>query len=204
MKDRPTLPALAIAAGALLLPHSAQAHHAEYMAGAPLLQGLSMPAHGLDHLLSALAVGMIAAHADKKFRFKFLLLFALIALVGGFTNLSGLSLPEFAVPLTVLVSGVMLWKNTNTLWLIALLAAIAGLANGQALILQAPLSLSSTLFAAGCLITAGGLSGIGLLLGHALSPSQTFSRIAGCSLVAGATLVTLFPNLNAALIRLVE
>ena len=48
------------------LPSLAQAHHAEFMTGEPFLQGLSMPFHGLDHMLVTIAVGLIAAQLGGK------------------------------------------------------------------------------------------------------------------------------------------
>jgi hypothetical protein len=46
--------------GGLLIPSAAFAHHAEWMKGKPFIQGLSMPVHGLDHMLVTFAVGLIA------------------------------------------------------------------------------------------------------------------------------------------------
>lgn len=204
MKNKNSLIPLTLLTGALLLPHSAQAHHAEFMAGNPFLQGLSMPAHGIDHLLSALAVGLIASRAPQNLRPKLLSLFALVAVLGGFVNLSGVSLPEVAVPLTVLLSGVLLWKNISSALVAAVLVATAGLVNGQALIESAPVNFSTALFAAGCLISAGIFSGAGLLLGKALHSNQTLTRIAAASLIAAAAVVAAFPNLNSAVIRWIE
>ncbi|MCX8512811.1 MAG: HupE/UreJ family protein, partial [Chthoniobacteraceae bacterium] len=55
---------------------TAHAHHAEAMSGKPFLQGLSMPLHGLDHILSALAVGLVAAQVGGRLRLWFPLLFS--------------------------------------------------------------------------------------------------------------------------------
>ena len=52
------------------------AHHAEFMSENPLLQGLSMPAHGLDHLFSIFAIGLVAAHAGPWVRHRLPFLFA--------------------------------------------------------------------------------------------------------------------------------
>lgn len=207
MKNRNSLIPLTLLTGAFLLPHSAQAHHAEFMAGNPFLQGLSMPAHGIDHLLSALAVGLIASRAPQDLRPKLLSLFALVALLGGFVNLSGVSLPEMAVPLTVLLSGVLLWKNISSPLVAAVLVATAGLVNGEALIEGAPMNFSpftTALFASGCLISAGIFTGVGLLLGRFLHSNQTLTRIAAASIIAGAAIVASFPSLNSAVIRLIE
>src|ERR1700732_1027321 len=43
-----------------MMPSALFAHHAEWMKDKPFIQGLSMPVHGLDHLLVTFAVGLIA------------------------------------------------------------------------------------------------------------------------------------------------
>ena len=50
---RPILltPSRLVFAAVLASLSTAHAHHAEAMSGKPFLQGLSMPLHGLDHLL---------------------------------------------------------------------------------------------------------------------------------------------------------
>ncbi|NBV87411.1 MAG: urease accessory protein, partial [Verrucomicrobia bacterium] len=60
-------PALAMSA-VLMSFSAAHAHHAEFMSGKPFLQGVSMPVHGLDHLLSAFAVGLVAAQSGGRLR----------------------------------------------------------------------------------------------------------------------------------------
>jgi hydrogenase/urease accessory protein HupE len=163
-----------------------------------------MPVHGIDHLLSALAVGLIASRATGSMRYKLPGLFALITLLGGFLNLGGLNLPELAVPFTVAAAGVLLWKSTPAVTAGILLAALAGLANGQALIEVPPTTLSSAVFAAGCLLSALSVCSLGFGLGRALLHKPLAARFAGASLLASAALLTLFPALNAALIRCIE
>jgi len=51
--------------GILLIPSAAFAHHAEWMKGKPFIQGLSMPVHGLDHMLVTFAVGLIAVQIGR-------------------------------------------------------------------------------------------------------------------------------------------
>jgi len=174
------------------------------MSGMPFLQGASMPVHGLDHLLSALAVGLISSRAAAPMRYKLLGLFALITLLGGFLNLGGVNLPELAVPFTVAAAGVLLWKSTPAVTAGILLAALAGLANGQALIQVPPTTLSSAVFAAGCLLSALSVCSLGFGLGRAVLHQPQAGRFAGAALVVSAALVTLFPALNAAIIRCIE
>lgn len=189
---------------ALIAPLSAHAHHAEFMADKPFFQGLSMPVHGVDHLLSALAVGLIISLNKGRIRGNFMMLFALVAVLGGFLNLSGISLPEFAVPLTVLASGLALWNGVPSIFLGALLIGSAGLANGQALIENAPTNLATALFAMGCIFSAGLLTGVGVLVGNVLQTKQSFLRIAGAALIGGTAIITLFPSLNSSVLRIVE
>jgi hydrogenase/urease accessory protein HupE len=131
-------------------------------------------------------------------------LFGLLAVLGGFTNLSGVSLPELAVPLTVLIAGVLLWKRVSSVVVATILATVAGFANGAALIENAPTNVSSIIFALGCLTASGLLNGLGLLLGNSLRYRPTLTRVAAAFLVAGAALVTVLPELNSALIRILE
>jgi hydrogenase/urease accessory protein HupE len=53
-------------ASLVALPPLARAHHAEFMTTEPFLQGISMPIHGLDHMLVTIAVGLIAAQLGGK------------------------------------------------------------------------------------------------------------------------------------------
>jgi hypothetical protein len=53
--------------GVFLIPNAAFPHHAEWMKGKPFIQGLSMPVHGLDHVLVTFAVGLIAVQIGGYF-----------------------------------------------------------------------------------------------------------------------------------------
>ncbi len=193
-----------LTAAALFAPIAAHAHHAESMASSPLLQGLSMPVHGVDHMLSALAVGMIAARAGGSWQVKLPAVFAAVALLGGALNLGGISLPELAVPLTVLAAGLMLWKGMPSLGVTVLLAACAGLFNGQALLAAAPSSGAFFVFAVGCLASGLSLCMLGVCLGRLMENRLGMHKVAGTALLLSTVLVTLFPSLNEAVLRLVE
>jgi len=174
------------------------------MSGQPFLQGISMPLHGVDHLLSALAVGLIAARARDGMRLKLPVLFALVALLGGFLNLSGASLPEMAVPLTVAAAGILLWRGLAAVSLGTAIVALAGLSNGQALIEVAPTTLSAGIFATGCILSALSVCALGLGLGKIIQNHPQTERLAGATLLLGAALVSAFPALNAAVIHCIE
>jgi urease accessory protein len=194
----------ALPAAAILLPLSAHAHHAESMSGQPFLQGLSMPAHGVDHLLSALAVGLIASQTKGSMRFKLPALFVLVSLLGGFVNLSGISLHELAVPITVACAGMVLWSRPSSLAAGGLVIAAAGLVNGQALLENPPINLPSATFGAGCLLSASALCALGLFLGHVLETKPSRLRFTAAALIFGAGLLACFPTMNSAVIRLLE
>src|SRR5438067_8162899 len=51
-----------------LAPVSAFAHHAEWMRNRPFVQGLSMPVHGLDHMLVAISIGLLATQLGGRSR----------------------------------------------------------------------------------------------------------------------------------------
>ncbi len=188
----------------LLLPAAAHAHHAEFMSGNPVLQGLSMPVHGLDHLLSALAVGLLAARMGGRARVQMPALFCVIALVGGFLNLTGVNLPECAVPLSVAAAGALLFWGIPTSAVLAGIVACAGLCNGQALLQTPSTTVEGLLFAAGCLTSALAMCGAGLLAGRLFENRPALTRLTGAALLASAALVTLFPALNGAVTRLIE
>lgn len=204
MKQTKSILRAALPASLFLVPLSAHAHHAEAMSGQPFLQGISMPLHGIDHLLSALAVGLIAARAKDGMRIKLPLLFAFVALLGGFLNLGGITLPEIAVPLTVAAAGILLWRGLSAVSFGTALVALAGLTNGQALIEVAPTTFSAGILAAGCILSALSVCALGLGLGRVFQTHPQTERFAGATLLLGAALVSLFPALNAAVIHCIE
>src|SRR5438552_14496422 len=77
----------------LLLPSAAFAHHAEWMKGKPFIQGLSMPVHGLDHMLVTFAVGLIAVQIGGYALWAVPTAFNLLLLLGGVMNVSCISMP---------------------------------------------------------------------------------------------------------------
>jgi len=204
MQKPATLVPSATLAGALFLSApAAQAHHAEFMSNAPFLQGLSMPVHGLDHLLSAVAVGLVTSQVETRRRAGLLALYALIALTSGLLNVSGIALPDFAVPLTIAASGLLLWKGAANAWLLSCLAvAAAGFCHGDALLNQVAGGAHWTLFSAGCLLGTLTLCGTALLAGRLVVGTRL--RMAGAALIICTLLLLLFPDANGVLVRLLE
>ena len=163
-----------------------------------------MPAHGVDHLLSALAVGLLASHTKGSMRFKLPALFVLISLLGGFLNLGGISFHELAVPITVACAGIVLWFRPSSLAAAALVIAAAGIVNGQALLENPPINISSGIFGAGCLLSASALCAIGLFLGRFLEAKPNLSRFTTAALIFSAAFLAYFPTANSVVIRLLE
>jgi urease accessory protein len=205
MKKTASLVPTAVLAGAILMSApAAEAHHAEFMSNAPFLQGISMPVHGLDHLLSALAVGLLAARM-RTLRGTILLttVYALVALAGGLLNVSGIALPDFAVPLTVATTGLLLWRGTPGGWVPACAAiAAAGFCHGDALLNVPAGGDHWTLFAAGCLGATLAVCGAALFAARYVAEARL--RIAGIGLLVATGLLAIFPEANGILVRLLE
>jgi len=188
------------------LLNTAHAHHAEAMLGKPFLQGLSMPLHGLDHVLSALAVGLVGAQVGGRLRLWFPLLFSVLLLVGGCLNLSGVSLPELAVPIAAIVLGAVIYNGSSGVVSLAGLAVLlAAVVNGQAL-LEKPVLLSSPLFFLGCALSGLLVCLIGFLVGTVLrlNAKHSVARLTGAAVALGAAILAFVPEWNGCVIRLVE
>src|SRR5215471_2801303 len=96
--------------GSLLIPSAAFAHHAEWMKDKPFIQGLSMPVHGLDHLLVTFAVGLIAVRIGGYALWTVPAAFSFLLLLGGIMNVSGIAVPfaEHAIFASIIVLGGLL------------------------------------------------------------------------------------------------
>ncbi len=198
------LPYAFVASALFVLTPAAEAHHAEFMSNAPFLQGLSMPVHGLDHLLSAFAVGLVASRLPSRGGVALLLsVYTLVALAGGLFNVSGVALPDFVVPLTVALTALLLWRGARAGWLPAGAAtAASGFCHGDALLNQTAAGSHWTLFATGCLCATLLVSAAALFAGRVLAEARL--RFAGGALMAGAGLLVIFPEANAVLVQLLE
>ena len=110
-------------ASLLGLPSLAQAHHAEFMTGEPFLQGISMPIHGMDHMLVTIAVGLIAAQLGGKALWAIPGIFTVSVLLGGILNIMGVPVPlaEYGILASIAVFGGLLAWGSHlsillTLW----------------------------------------------------------------------------------------
>ncbi|WP_454781092.1 HupE/UreJ family protein [Legionella sp. WA2022007384] len=191
-----------------VVPTMVYAHHAEFMRDAPFLQGLSMPIHGVDHMLFTFAVGLIAAQIGGRALWSIPLVFSMAMLLGGILNLSGVSIPllEYAILASIVVCGALLSLNTG----ISLLAIVGIIAvftffNGNGLMVNYSSLMSMPAFILGCLISSLFLLGVGVGAGLLISRFQaSMFRYVGVGVLAAAIVIAIFPNLNGLVIHLLE
>lgn len=192
-----------------VLPVVSQAHHAEFMSGRPFLQGLSMPVHGLDHLLVAIAVGLMAARLGGRALWFVPASFTVAMMAGGVLNVLGVAVPlvEWGILASLVVLGGVLArsKGLSLVGTAGVVALFAGF-HGQALALNDGLVQSLPFFSIGCLAAALVLQGAGVALGLSLQRfgAERIYRMAGCALLMAAGLVSFFPEANDWLIRVLE
>ena len=195
--------------GSLLVPSAAFAHHAEWMKGRPFIQGLSMPVHGLDHMLVTFAVGLIAVQIGGYALWAVPAAFSLLLLLGGVMNVSGIAIPfaEHAIFASIIVLGGLL-AYRRELPLLMGLAAVGFFAifHGVALVGEGPHNGWFLVFAAGCLIAAWAVLGSGMALGLLLKRlNQTQAiRYGGWAMIGAAALIAIFPSLNDVIIHFLE
>ncbi len=188
-------------------------HHAEIMEGHPLIQGLSMPLHGLDHILMALAVGIIAVQLGGRALWLVPGGFSVVLLTGGLLNLNGISVPvlELMIVASLLLAGAQLGlENRLPAGIIVALFSLLGVFHGQALIqpLLAEIPLADLLlFIGGCVFSAllllfSGV-GIGFLLKKNVREKNLFP-LAGATLAVSTLVIVLVPEANGWHITVVE
>ena len=187
-------------------------HHAEVMEGHPLIQGLSMPLHGLDHMLMAIAVGIIAIQLGGRALWMVPVGFSVVLLTGGLLNLNGISVPlieQMILASLILAAAQLSLKNRLPAAVIVALFSLLGVFHGQALIqplLGASLG-DLLLFTGGCVLSAlllvfSGV-GIGFLLKRTARERNLFP-IAGAALAMSALVIVLIPEANGLLITVFE
>jgi urease accessory protein len=195
--------------GSLLIPITAFAHHAEWMKGKPFIQGLSMPVHGLDHMLVTFAVGLIAVQIGGHALWAVPAAFSLLLLLGGVMNVSGIAVPfaEQAIFASIIVLGGLL-ASRKQLPLLAGLAVVAFFAmfHGIALVGEGPHNVWFCVFTAGCLIAAWAVLSSGMIVGlllKRLNQPQGI-RYSGWAMMGAAALIAIFPGVNDVIIHFLE
>ena len=195
--------------GSLLAPSAAFAHHAEWMKGKPFMQGLSMPVHGLDHMLVTFAVGLIAIQIGGYALWAVPAAFSLLLLLGGVMNVSGVAVPftEHAIFASIIVLGGLLACRRPLRLLLGLtVVAFFAMFHGVALIGEGPHDGWFFAFAAGCLMAAWAVLAGGMATGLLLKRRNQLQavRSAGWVMIGAAALIALFPGLNGMIIHLLE
>ena len=195
--------------GSVLIPSTAFAHHAEWMKGKPFIQGLSMPVHGLDHVLVTFAVGLIAVQIGGYALWAVPAAFSLLLLLGGVANVSGIAVPfaEHAIFASIIVlGGLLAYRKQLPLLMGLAVVAFFAMFHGVALVGEGPHNGWFFVFALGCLIAAcavlGGGMTVGLLLKR-LNQAQAI-RYAGWGMIGAAALIAIFPGLNDVIIQFLE
>ncbi len=204
---------LAILIATLASQQMAFGHHAEVMEGHPLIQGLSMPLHGLDHMLMAIAVGIIAVQLGGRAVWMAPVGFSAVLLTGGLLNLNGTSIPllELMIVVSLLLAGAQLGlENRLPAGIIVAFFSLLGVFHGQALIqpLLVEASLADLLlFIGGCIFSALLLMfsgvGIGFLLKKNVREKNLFP-LAGATLAVSTLVIVLIPEANGWLIAVFE
>lgn len=191
-----------------LIPCSAWAHHAEFMQDRPFLQGLSMPVHGIDHLLAALAAGALATRLASRQARMLVISLGSAGVLAGLLNVNGIALPEWT--LCALLAGVgallMIQPERRSSAVLAGMIGTLFAANAVELTELFP-SQSGALpwFAAGCTLAIIALINAGFLAGIVLQRFHKHAEMCfGIALLATSGLLTLFPAANELLIRWVE
>jgi urease accessory protein len=196
----------------ILTPSDAFAHHAEWMTGRPFIQGLSMPIHGVDHLLVTLGVGLIAVQLGGEALWAVPGAFGLLMLIGGLLNVNGIAVPflEQWILASVLVLGAILALRQPLPFLLSLIVVgVFAAIQGNALMERDSYTVvnwSFPLFSAGCLISAFAVLAGGMAIGFVLQRfySKRFLRYAGFAIIIAGIVIYLLPGAIDVIIHLLE
>jgi urease accessory protein len=191
------------------LPSLAQGHHAEFMTAEPFLQGLSMPIHGLDHMLVTIAVGLIAAQIGGNALWAIPGIFSVSVLLGGILNIMGVPVPlaEYGILASITVfGGLLAWGSRLSILLTLCVVALFACCHGSALIASDSNVHDVPVFVTGCLFSALLLQGVGIALGLLLPRGlqRRVYRYAGLAMLMTAAVIGLFPSVNDFMINLIE
>ena len=202
-------PYVLLFAALVSLPSLAQAHHVEFMTDKPFLQGISMPIHGLDHMLVTIAVGLIAAQLGGKALWAIPGIFSVSVLLGGILNIMGVPVPlaEYGILASIAVCGVLLaWGSRLSILLTLGVIALFASFHGSVLITNENASQNIASFIAGCLLSAVLLQGFGIGLGLLLQKLLHLRvyRYAGFAMLLAAAIISFFPGVNSLVVNLVE
>ena len=105
----------------------------------PFLQGISMPVHGLDHMLVTIAIGLIAAQLGGKALWAIPGIFSVSVLLGGILNIMGIPVPlaEHGILASIAVfGGLLVWGSRLSILLTLFVIALFASCHGNALIVN--------------------------------------------------------------------
>ncbi len=190
-----------------VLPTVSWAHHAEFMRDRPFLQGLSMPVHGLDHLLAALAAGALAARLAARRAGLLLGAIAGAGLLAALINLRGISLPEGTLCAVLAMVGALVLRSgqSSVGWISGLATALVTTNAVELAELLPSNSGALPMFLSGCVLAIITLMGSGFVAGRLLQrQTRTADLCLGGGLLAASSLLLIFPEANELLIRWLE
>jgi len=162
-----SIPALFLAAAALVVAHPAHAHEAHAVGGG-LVNGLLHPLTGLDHLVAMVAVGLWGAQLGRPLIYALPVAFPMMMAVGGLLGLADVPMPavEIGIAGSALLLGVAVLLALRlpavvAVAVVAIFALFHGYAHGQEL----PHAASPIAYGAGFMISTGALHAVGILVG---------------------------------------
>lgn len=171
----------------LLLPNAVMAHTGA-IETTGLLQGLSHPIGGLDHLLAMLAVGLWASQIGGRALWAIPSSFVIVMMIGGMISLSGLQIPfvETGILLSILVLGTLIagafkFPVIFSAITVAMFALFHGHAHGS----EMPAMSTAISYIIGFSLATIMLHALGLALGVLLQKAnlKKIDRFAGAAIV---------------------
>ncbi|MBC7785075.1 MAG: HupE/UreJ family protein [Burkholderiales bacterium] len=172
----------------VLLAHAGHAEHG-------VIAGFLHPITGLDHLLAAVAVGMLAVLGTKKFAWLLPAMFLSGMILGGGIALARLALPgiELGIAASVIVMGAAIAiRKSGPLWASAALIAVFAMFHGHAHFSEYGSGQDASVYAAGLLIATAMLHAIGVGLATVLPEARInpIRTAGGAIAVLGLLMIT--------------
>ena len=163
----------------------ASAHPLVYHLQNPLHEGILHPLTGFDHLLTAVAVGILGSYYLGKRALGLIALFPLFMLFGTVAGFKGISLPfaEFGVILSIALLGIMLISERISLKFLIPAVALFGLIHGNLHGLESP-QFGHAQYALGLLLSTVSLHIAGYFVGERLS--KKFTKAVGYALISSS------------------
>jgi urease accessory protein len=184
------------------------------MSDSPVLQGLSMPVHGLDHLLLSITVGFLAVRVGGRNGLIVAGTHLAGLVAGAVVNFAGAESPAltYGIPIMAsLVAVALSLRQTSSrlaVGLGALLTLGAGLLNAGAMVTSVRDALGSTsaAFLLSTLIGCSCVTALGALLASITNMDALPKRssVAALVILVLTAASVLSPDLNEAIIRLIE